>query len=76
MTDDKERSEGPVTVAECYGHMEASVVQSKLAGAGIRSYRRGQVAVYPTAVDGLGRMEIQVAAPDAAAARDILESVD
>ena len=75
MNDEQPYPEDPVaTVAVCYGRTEALVVQSRLADGGITAYLKGEAAasIYGLSVDGLGKIEIVVAAADADAARDIL----
>ncbi len=64
----------PVTVAVCHGDMEAAVVQSRLQACGIESWRAGGFSAYPTYMDGLGEIRIEVAAVDAERATEVLNS--
>ncbi len=66
------RPDVPVTVATCYGYMEAGVVQSKLRACGIESWRAHEAVGYVTTVDGLGAIDILVSGSDAQRALDIL----
>lgn len=76
MNDEQPYPEDPVAiVAVCYGRAEAVVVRSRLAEAGVTAYLKGEAAasIYGLSVDGLGKIEIVVAAVDADAAREILQ---
>lgn len=64
----------PVTVAVCYGSVEASIIQSVLASEDISSYlkRESIGELSRLMVDGLARTEVVVAARDAARAQAAL----
>lgn len=76
MVEEPDSPEEPVTVSVCYGRGEAHVVRAKLAEAGIDSYLRAEAigGLYGLSVDGLGRVEVVVAAADAERAREILDT--
>ena len=68
----------PVTVWEAQGEAEAQTIRAFLVSRGIPAALRGEAArtVYGFTIDGLGKVESQVAAEQEAEARDLLRRME
>ncbi len=67
-----------VTVTEAQGEVEAQLVRGLLESRGIRTILRGEALrnVHGFTLDGLGRVEIQVAPADAERARALIADLE
>ena len=68
----------PITIAEAQGEVEAQLLRGFLEARGIRAILRGEAVrnVHGFTLDGLGRVEIQVAPADAERARELMADLE